>query len=397
MLRRGAPGRSRRYPRRVVGGGNPADRDGLRRLKEAGLYDPASPSAAERADLLRYLLERFSVEEVEYWAERSSLIGVAARAIDRPPRFVSAQDVAARAHVDVETVIEVRTAFGFPVLDPSSASIPESAVDDVGTFVLGAELYGREEALALARVLGWAAARVAEAARAMFGSSIERMDARTRTELETAKANERAAGAWMQAQSVMTHLLAEHPLRNFAFVDALMHAELRVALAFVDLIASTKWAESIEPAEHSDALRRFEMRAAAIAAERGARLVKLIGDEAMLVADDPETLCGVAVAVCEMATRDPVLPDARGAVGFGPVTARDGDYFGPLVNVVARASKLAPAGGIVVTADVTRSLDPARWSTGPMGPANLRGVSERVHLYRATPADVERASLIEPE
>jgi class 3 adenylate cyclase len=377
-------------------GTDPAHRDGLRRSQEADLYDPASPAAAEREELLHYLLERFPVEEIPYWAERSSLIGVAARAVDRPPALVSALDVAARARVDVDTVIELRTAFGFPVLDPSVASMPESTVDDVRTFVLGAELYGRDEALAFARVLGWAAARVGEAGRAMFGASVERMDAETRTELETAKANERATVAWVQVQSVMAHLLAEQPLRNFRFVDALMHGELRIALAFVDLIASTEWAESVEPAEHSAALRRFEMRATAIAAARGATLVKLIGDEAMLVADDPDALCAVAVAVCETATGDPVLPDARGAVGFGPATARDGDYFGPLVNVVARASKLAPPGGIVVTADVARSLDPARWSTEPVGPADLRGVSDTVYLSRVTPA-VGRTGVAEPE
>jgi class 3 adenylate cyclase len=119
-------------------------------------------------------------------------------------------------------------------------------------------------------------------------------------------------------------------------------------------------------------------------------LVKLIGDEAMLVAGDPATLCAVAVAVCEMATSDPVLPGARGAVGFGSVTARDGDYFGPLVNVVARASKLAPRGGIVVTAEVAASLDPATWSTEPLGAAELRGVSGAVSLNRATPVGPER-------
>jgi class 3 adenylate cyclase len=375
----------------VVGDADPAEQDELGRLREAGLYDPASPSAPEREELLRYLLERFSVAEIEYWAGQSSLIGVAARVIDRPPPFVSAHELAARAGVDVDTVVEVRTAFGFPVLDASAASIPESAVDDVLAFVLGAELYGREEAMAFARVLGWAAARVAEAARAMFGSSVERMDAGTRTELETAKANERAAVAWMQVQSVMAHLLAEHPLRNFGFVEALMRGELEVALAFVDLVASTEWTESIEPARHSEALRRFEMRAAAIAAERGARLVKLIGDEAMLVADDPAMLCDVAVAVCEMATNDSVLPGARGAVGFGSVTARDGDYFGPLVNVVARASKLAAPGGSVVTAEVAASLDPATWSTEPLGPAELRGVKDAVSLDRAIPVSLERA------
>jgi adenylate cyclase len=114
-------------------------------------------------------------------------------------------------------------------------------------------------------------------------------------------------------------------------------------------------------------------------------LVKLIGDEAMLVSDEPASLCSAAIAVCEMAHADAGLPDARGAVGYGLATARDGDYFGPVVNVVARAAKLAEPGGIVVTADVARSLDPAAWSIDAIGPQRLRGVSETVHLNRAVP------------
>lgn len=357
----------------------------LEHLRAVGLYDPSSPIAAERAELLQYLLERFSIDEVQHWAERSSLAGVAARAIDRPPPLISADEVAARSGATIDAVLDLRTAVGFPVVDPASSSMPETVVDDVQTFMLGAELYGREEALAFARVLGWASARIMEAARALFGGSIERMDDDGRTELQIAKANEAAIVAWTQVQSVMHHLLAEHPLRNVGFAEALMHGELHIALAFVDLVSSTAWAESVEPGPHTEALRRFEMRSSALAADHGARLVKLIGDEAMVVADDPAALCRVAIDICRMASADPVLPDARGAIGYGLVTARDGDYFGPMVNVVARASKFAAPNGIVVTAEVARFLDPEAWSIEPIGPQDLRGVGEKVHLSVATP------------
>jgi adenylate cyclase len=367
------------------------DSDGLRvdgeleRLRDAGVYDPSSPGATEREELLQYLFEQFSVDEILYWLEHTNLVGVAARAVDRPPPFISAEEAAARAGVTIDTVIGLRTAFGFPVIDPTARSIPETFIEDLKTFVLGAELYGPEDALAFARVLGWSAARVTEAARSLFAGSIERTYADARTELETAKANELAISAWTQVQSVMHHLLAEHPLRNIGFAEALLRGELNVALAFVDLVSSTTWAESVEPGEHSDALRRFEMRASALAADHGARLVKLIGDEVMVVADDPAALCRAAIDICDMARADPVLPDARGAVGYGLVTARDGDYFGPLVNAVARSSKLAAPGGIVVTVEVARFLDPSSWSIEPIGPQVLRGVRERVHLSRATP------------
>ncbi len=170
------------------------------------------------------------------------------------------------------------------------------------------------------------------------------------------QSNEAAIVVWMRVQLTMQHLLAEQPLRNLGFAEALMRGELHVAVAFVDLVSSTPWAESVGLAEHSDVLRRFEMQSSARAAERG-RLVKLIGDEAMLVGDDPVALCAAAIDICAMAHADPVLPDAVGSVGYGMVTVM-GDDFGPVVNVVAWASKVAAPGEIVVTDAVVEMLDP---------------------------------------
>ena len=85
-----------------------------------------------------------------------------------------------------ETVEEFRGAVGFPVRDRDARTLPETVVDDVQAFELGCEMYGREEVLALLWVLGWSASRVMEAARAMFGGHIVRMDEDTCTELDVA-------------------------------------------------------------------------------------------------------------------------------------------------------------------------------------------------------------------
>ena len=102
--------------------------------------------------------------------------------------------------------------------------------------------------------------------------------------------------------------------------------------------------------------------------------MKLIGDEAMLVGDDPAALCAAAIDICAMAHADPVLPDVWGSVGYGMVTACDGDYFGPVVNVVARALKVAAPGEIVVTDAVVEMLDPGEWASESVGVYDLRGV-----------------------
>ncbi len=359
----------------------PIDAAALGALERAGLFDPESPTAHERVELLAHLLDRFSVEEIISWAGRSHVMGVAARSVDRPPPLISAAVAAERVGVPVEMVVEMRQALGFPVIDPDEPSMPETVVDDLATYLLGVELYGRENTLSFVRVLGWSTARVTEAAQAMFGGSSE-PGADRRTELQWSQANEVAIAAWVQVGGVVRNLLSEHALRNVGFVHSLMAGDLRSAVAFVDLVGSTSWAEDVDASQHSTALRRFEMQASAVAAEHGVRLVKLIGDEAMLVGDDPARLCRVALAICELAERDPDLPSARGAVGFGVVTARDGDYFGPLVNTVARAGKFADPGGVVVTAEVEHTLDPAIWAVDPLGLHELSGVPEPVHLSR---------------
>jgi len=68
----------------------------LEQFRAARLYDPSSPQASERKELLEYLLERFSVAEILYWVERTNLVGVAARAVDRPPGLITADEAAAR-------------------------------------------------------------------------------------------------------------------------------------------------------------------------------------------------------------------------------------------------------------------------------------------------------------
>lgn len=349
----------------------------------AGLYDPDATNEAERRELLEYLLERFPAADLVDWASRAPLIGLSSRAINPQPNCISAVEVAARAGVPLDDVLALRQALGVPVADPEAAELPETAVDDMAVFALGSALFGAEGALAFARVLGWAATRTMEAARALFASVITDDGARP-TELDFAKANELAAGAWAGVRSVVSRLMAELPRRDQGFVLALLDGDVRLAVAFVDLVGSTEWAEAADTTSHAAALRRFETRAWGVASAHGGRVVKTIGDEAMIVAPEAENVCRTACELCEWVDADPDLPRARGAVAFGPVTVRDGDYFGPVVNLAARATKEASPGAVVVTTEVLRRLDPAAWSAAHLSPRALRGIGA-VQLATVTP------------
>jgi adenylate cyclase len=133
-------------------------------------------------------------------------------------------------------------------------------------------------------------------------------------------------------------------------------------------------------------LSRFESAAWSSAVLAGGRVVKMIGDEVFFSAPDADAACRIAVDVCRAVGEDPLLPPARAAVGQGVVTSREGDYFGPLVNLVSRLVDTAGPGGVVATAEVAAALPAQRWTVREVGPVALRGVAQPVGAFAVTDA-----------
>ena len=67
---------------------------------------------------------------------------------------------------------------------------------------------------------------------------------------------------------------------------------------------------------------------------------------------------------------------------LGPVAAHDGDYFGQVVNLAARASSAADAGEVLLDTEAALAL-PGR--TEPAGDYDLKGFTEPVSLHRLVP------------
>jgi class 3 adenylate cyclase len=103
----------------------------------------------------------------------------------------------------------------------------------------------------------------------------------------------------------------------------------------------------------------------------------MIGDEAMFVADRTDDAARIATRLCSAAQQDPCLPAARGAVGVGHVSTWGGDYFGPLVNAVARATKAASPGRVVALAPADAALVASGWALAEPEVVELRGVDDR--------------------
>ena len=320
-------------------------------------------------------------EEIDRVMDNDALFTLAGDLVRRRDiEWMPIEDVATTAGVSVEEVERYRLLIGLPARDNL---VPEWTIYGLESYRVAASLIGDEVTRAWFRVLAASAATVAAAATAMaLNDATPQLREMELPPVDTLQLLDAMVNEMItRTPREWNHVFRQHLLLSARRGRAEHEAELsRVAIAFVDLTNSTRWAERIPRTRHSAALSRFEDAAWSSASARGARLVKLIGDEAMLVATDPRHAVETAADICAMAEADPDLPPARGAVGYGPVYARGGDYFGTIVNLVARAVKVARPGHLVVSPEVVAALDHSEFSIGTAEKHTLRGIDQPIEL-----------------
>jgi adenylate cyclase len=357
--------------------------------ERVGLYDPLDPASAERLALLEYLTERGATIEQMVEAHRmGTLPGVAGNLVTQGKTpMATVREIAAESGVSLPRVLRALLAAGIPA-DPDT-EVPAEQVRLMAAFEQGAELMGDEAILAFTRVLGSAAMNIAEAAVALFFAELGPGTVREGPdELARARLSEAATTAFTQVPDVLARMVmdaferaqrraerARSWLAPFSAEEADAEGPTEVvALGFVDLVGSTAWAQTMNLREQNLALTRFESAAWSSAVLAGGRVIKTIGDEVFFVAPSADAACRIGTEVCHAAALDPLLPAARGAVGLGPAIPREGDYFGPLVNLLARLVKIGDPGELVVTEAVAEDLSSDQWRLRPLEPADIRGV-----------------------
>jgi class 3 adenylate cyclase len=69
------------------------------------------------------------------------------------------------------------------------------------------------------------------------------------------------------------------------------------------------------------------------------------------------------------------------------VTPREGDYFGPLVNLISRLVKTAAPGGLVLTEHAAAALPSDGWILRQLEPQSLRGLERPVRVFAVSQAE----------
>jgi adenylate cyclase len=231
---------------------------------------------------------------------------------------------------------------------------------------------------------------LAQAAEAMRTTVLELVLAPGTSEAELARRYAAAVTELMPMVAPMLEQLARLHLRHLVRTEAVTAAERatgtlpgarEMAVCFADLVGFTRLGEEVAP----DELGRVAHRLVEMATERVSdevRLVKTIGDAAMLVAPEAPALVEVALGLVEAADAEgESFPQLRAGVAAGAALSRAGDWYGRPVNLASRITALARPGSVLATREVRDAAPEAyRWS--PAGARSLKGIGERVSLYR---------------
>ena len=356
-----------------------------------GLLDGLDGKArAERLALLEALAaEGVSLAELRRTTASGTVIFLPADRVIVGDRRYTAQEVSEKSGVEPEFLMAARRAMGLPIPEPDEAVYTDAELESARRIIIAREAgISDAESLDLLRVLSRGLSQAAESLRA-FPLKLVLEPGISERDLAGRYA-EAAAQLYPMVDPMLSNVLALH-LRHATqseVVSALergggqLPGSREVAVGFADLVGFTRLGEEVPP----DELGRLAVRLEALAtdvAEPPVRLVKTIGDAAMLASPEPGPLLDAAlnlVAAADAEGED--FPQLRAGTALGMAVPRAGDWFGRPVNLASRITSIARPGSVLAEREIQESArETYSWSFA--GERRLRGIREPVPLFRA--------------
>jgi adenylate cyclase len=300
----------------------------------------------------------------------------------------SLRDAADRTGLEPGLIERIWTSLGFP--SPARDGFSDADLDllDYGAAVLRAG-FPLVAFLQLTRVYGQALTQIADAEVKLFHLYVHEPLMRDGVPgLKMAEEMEGLAADVLPLAGPMMDGLHRRLLHHFVEQDVVGHMEaeadfdlgrLRVGIAFADLAGYTRLTEQAGEEQALDVVERFVAGVAATLPD-DARVIKTIGDEAMIVGSDAAALADWAVGYQRMAAN--ARPRPRIGIHAGAALYRDGDYYGRAVNLASRVAARAAGGEVLVTRPVVEAAG-SHLSFDQIGEVTMKGFSEPTELFVA--------------
>jgi adenylate cyclase len=156
---------------------------------------------------------------------------------------------------------------------------------------------------------------------------------------------------------------------------------VEVSVCFADLVGFTRLGERSELERLGSVAKLLESVAIEVTNPE-VRLVKLIGDAAMMVSENGEALLDAALRFIEVGREaGEELPALRVGVARGLAVPQVGDWFGPPVNLASRITESSRPDSILAEGDAVKAAGDA-FAYSRAGEHRFKGLKRPVKLYR---------------
>ena len=323
--------------------------------------------------------------------ERLTLLPVE-QVLQRDDKY-SAIDIAREVGVDIEILRRQYQALGLPTAPDEEKVYGEEDLEGARKLKMFLDAGLPEEGVTeVARVMGENLRRIADASMELVGRAlVQPGDTERDAGLRYAAVAEQlipVMGPELQYlwRVQLRELVRNEVVSRAALAAGRIEGTAEVSVCFADLVGFTRLGEEIPPDELHGVAGRLTEFASAVVDQRQVRLVKTIGDAAMLVGRDAEAVVHTGIELVARADAADGFPRLRAGVAHGVALERAGDWYGSPVNTASRVTGVARPGSVLCTSEARKAAgDGFRWS--PAGRRRLKGVGEPVRLFRARPVE----------
>jgi adenylate cyclase len=345
--------------------------------------------AAALLHIKELLLMRGATEEEIDQAVADGVIDlfVADRMLVPSRRRYTRMEVSELTGVSIDKLERFWRALGFPAPDDTDTVFTDLDLEAVriyqGLQALGAA--DVDTSVQLARVMGSSMARIAEAELGTGNLISNEVDPIISADAFASVADVTISGVARLLEFVWRRQVAAGIQRNMLLRSHGLGPgqSPEMAVGFADMVGFTLLSQHLTNEELAAVVRRFEEISHDIVTKARGRVVKMIGDEVMFVVDNAADAARIGLGLADAYADDDLLSDVRVGLAFGPVLGRDGDYFGPTVNLAHRIVNIGNPGTVLMSDEFHTSLTeeaPDEFTGKPLRPRLLKDLG-RVQLW----------------
>jgi adenylate cyclase len=167
------------------------------------------------------------------------------------------------------------------------------------------------------------------------------------------------------------------------------------AFVIADLAGYTALTEAHGGAEAARTVARYT-ELASKALSPGVRLAERVGDQVLIVGEDPCSAVTTSLRLKDAVDREPLFLGVRIGMDVGHAVEQEGRYFGPALNIAARVAAHARAGQLLCTGRVAaavRAVSDMRCVA--LGSVRFKNVSEPVEVFEIV-SEAHTGAVVDP-